>query len=82
MKIVFILALALLLSSCTDGKNAERVLTAQGFTDIEITGYRWFGCGDEDEFHTGFRAKSIVSKQSINGVYCSGWFKAGTIRFD
>ena len=71
----------MLLTACSDESNTERVLSDQGFTDIQTTGYAFFGCGKDDSFHTGFVAKSPIGK-TVSGVYCSGWFKGGTIRFD
>ena len=51
-----------------------------GYTDIQITGYVVMGCGEQDVFHTGFRAKS-PNNTSVDGVVCSGWFKGSTVRF-
>lgn len=80
MKKTLIVA-AMLLVGCTDAENATRLLKAQGYTDIEITGYSAFGCSEDDTLHTGFRAKG-VNGQVVVGTVCSGlFFKNSTIRF-
>lgn len=64
----------LVLVSCTDVPTATRAVDDLGLTDIEVTGYRWFGCGDDYTFHTGFRAKNHNGK-IVTGVVCSSWLK-------
>lgn len=82
MKKIFAIALiALSLSGCTQPGRAERVLTENGYTDVEILGYAWFGCGQDDMFHTQFRAVAPSGK-IVGGTVCSDWFKGATIRFD
>lgn len=81
-KLIAIIACAIALISigCTDAKNAERVLTSQGYTDVKITGYDLFGCSDDDWRHTGFTAKG-TNGQWVNGVVCQGLFlKGATVR--
>lgn len=75
------LALMGLVASCTDDAAARRATGAMGLTDIEPTGYRWFGCSEDDLFHTGFKAKN-ASGETVTGVVCSGWLKGATVRFD
>jgi len=70
-----------LLGGCSDAKNAEHVLYEAGYDDIEITGYSFFGCGEDDRFHTGFKAKSPRGHE-VTGAVCSGILKSGTIRVD
>ena len=72
---------ALILSACTDAPKAERVLRQNGYTNIEITGYRAFMGGEEDTCVTGFKAKSPTG-QIVTGAVCSGFMKGATIRFD
>ena len=43
---------------CTQPDEARRVLAAQGYTDILITGYRPFMGGRDDTYSTGFQAKT------------------------
>lgn len=82
MKKLILLALATFaLASCTDADEAKRVLEAQGFKNIEITGYNFFGCSKDDTFHTGFIAIG-QNGQAVEGTVCSGLiFKGSTIRF-
>jgi hypothetical protein len=85
MKQLFIVALAALsLAACTDSKDATRVLTEAGYTDIHTTGYQYFGCSEHDNIHTGFRAKGPTG-QTVSGVVCSGYGmfgKSNTIRIN
>lgn len=86
MKRLIIAAAALLaLGACTDPEKATRALDNLGMTDIEVTGYRYFGCDNSenssDTFHTGFTAKNAKGKP-VSGVVCSGWMKGATVRFD
>jgi hypothetical protein len=70
-----------LFSSCTDATETRRILAAQGFKKIEITGYNFWGCGKEDFYHTGFNAIS-PNNTPISGTVCSGlFFKGSTVRF-
>jgi hypothetical protein len=65
-----------------DAEGATRVLTQQGYTEIHITGYRWFVGDRADFYHTGFSAKS-PAKIDVTGTITKGlWFKSSTIRFD
>lgn len=72
--------IALLFTSCVNEKEANRVLTQQGYTDIELCGYAWFACGRSDTYSTCFKATNHVGNK-IEGVVCSGLlFKNSTIR--
>lgn len=75
----FALLALLTLAACTDSDGAKKAAEEMGFTDVATTGYRWFGCGDEN-FHTGFVAKR--GALDVSGVVCSGWFKGSTVRLD
>ena len=76
-----LLVAALLLSACTDEGAARKALAGAGFADVQITGYRWTGCAESDDFSTGFTAIGPHGDR-VQGVVCSGWFKGATIRFD
>ena len=67
--------------SCTSESDARKALRASGFTEIEITGHKFFVCDEKDTFSTGFCAKNPRGVR-VCGVVCSGWLKGGTIRFD
>lgn len=77
----FAVAVIVHCTGCTDSSKAKKVLRSQGFTQIELTGYRWLGCSKDDAFHTGFTARS-VNGQEVSGVVCSGFLKSATVRFD
>lgn len=80
----FIIAgvLALAMVGCTDAPNAERILAANGFTQIEITGYSFFSCSEKDTQSTGFTAVGPTGVK-VKGAVCSGmFFKNSTIRFE
>ncbi|QYN80453.1 hypothetical protein [Kosakonia phage Kc304] len=82
MKKILIAMLAVLAVGCTDADNATRLLDANGFTDIEITGYSFFSCSEKDAQSTGFIATGPTGKQ-VKGAVCSGLiFKNSTIRFE
>lgn len=80
MKKTGLLLLALLAASCTDKDGATQALEAAGYKAIQITGYRFFGCGKDDTYQTGFRAIGLNGKP-VEGVVCAGMFmKGSTIR--
>lgn len=74
-----ILAL-LLLTGCTDERASRAALESAGFSDITLTGYNWFGCGQDDSFATGFRAKNPAGR-NVEGVVCCGLMKGCTVRW-
>ncbi|MCP1376020.1 hypothetical protein [Dyella lutea] len=78
-----LLAIALLaLTACTDNETAARALHGAGYSDVQLTGYRWIGCGKDDDFSTGFKAKGPTGVP-VTGVVCSSWFgKGATVRQD
>lgn len=82
MKNVLIIAiLAILFSGCTNKDDAKKALVSSGFSDIQITGYNFFGCSKDDFYHTGFTAKNVKGLE-VSGTVCSGlFFKNSTIRF-
>lgn len=82
MKQILILCLLVMTSSCTSRSDADRALDALGFTDIEVTGYRMFSCGDDYFYHTGFHAMNPQHKK-VSGTVCSGFlFKNSSVKFD
>lgn len=69
-------------AGCTDQDNATRILEANGYSNIEYTGYSWFACGKNDPQSTGFKAIGPTGKV-VEGSVCSGFFfKNSTIRFE
>lgn len=81
MKKFLVIIATLCVTACTRQDNATRILQEQGYTDIKITGYNWFGCSSDDSTHTGFIAKSATGA-TVEGTVCAGWvLKNSTIRF-
>lgn len=66
--------------ACTSEARAREVLDEQGFTDVEMTGYVWAACSDDDVTHTGFRATNPKGRK-VEGVVCCGWLKSCTVRW-
>jgi hypothetical protein len=64
-----------------DPDNTKRVLSEQGYTEIEITGWRPWMKSKSDTFSTGFKAKS-PSGHIVTGAVTSGFLKGNTIRLD
>lgn len=82
MKKAIITAFALLaMASCTNEDKAISILKKEGYTDIDITGYAPFMCGEEDLFSTGFTATNKVGER-VSGAICGGGLKGYTIRFE
>lgn len=80
-KIMIIAIAALALSACGVNPNdGKRVLESHGFTNVNIGGYAFIGCG-KDEFSSHFNAIDVNGKP-ISGVICSGWFKNYTVRMN
>lgn len=82
MKNAIMILAAILTLACTDEGHARKVLKAQGYTEIQTTGYEVFSCSEDDTVRTGFVAKS-ASGQRVEGVVCCGLvFKSCTVRVD
>ena len=80
-KFCLLFLLACLMSSGTSERDAQKALSAMGFTEIKTTGYKPFSCGKNDFFHTGFKAKNPLG-QTVTGTVCSGLLiKDSTVRF-
>lgn len=73
-----------LLAACSDAPGADRAVRAMGFTDVTTTGYRFTGCGKDDDQSTGFTARNPRGEM-VSGVVCSNWSpfgKTSTVRID
>lgn len=80
--VVALLCAALFSPACTQPDEARRVLIAAGYTEIKITGYRYFMAGEDETYSTGFRAISPGGEE-VTGAVTSGVLKKGkTIRLD
>lgn len=78
---ILILAILALLAGCSSSDEATRALTGAGYTNIHITGYRFFGCDEKEQWRTGFEATGQNGRR-VSGVVCSGVMKGATIRTD
>jgi len=78
---ILIVSITALIVGCSSGDEASRALNSAGYKQITITGYRFFGCGKDDRWHTGFEAVG-QNGQRVSGVVCSDVFKGATIRLD
>lgn len=76
------LLLLFALVGCTDATEARRILEAQGFSDIQITGYAPFDCSKDDTVQTGFRAKGPTGKPVAGTVCCGLVLRNCTVRFE
>ena len=77
--IASVLILTTLLFGCTRPPNdVQSILEGQGYSNIELTGYAFFACSDDDFFHDGFTATK--DGKPVSGVVCSGFLKGSTIR--
>ena len=80
MKKLLMLAALLALTSCTDSDRSAQALRSQGFTEIQITGYSPWSCGEGDAYATGFRAKNPQGLP-VSGTVCCGVMKSCTVRW-
>ena len=81
MKKILAIAAVLALAGCTNSEQATRALAGAGYRDINITGFRFFGCPENNIYSTGFVATG-PGGQRVRGVVCADVFRAATIRFD
>lgn len=80
--VALLITIPLALPNClTQPEEATRILSASGYTGIEITGWRPFAAGKDDTFSTGFRAVA-PNGTIVTGAVTSGLFKGHTIRLD
>ena len=80
ISVVLIVVIMNILWGCTAPDKSTRILEEQGFTNVEITGYSLFSCGQDDTFSTGFRATNPAGRK-IDGTVCCGVMKGCTVRF-
>lgn len=81
MKKLLLVIMVSFIIGCTNSNSATELLEKEGYTDIEMTGYSWFGCSEDDFYHTGFKAKK--NGKEITGTVCEGFlFKGKTIRYE
>lgn len=70
-----------LLAGCSDPNKGKliRILEAEGYTNIQLGGYAFFMCGQDDLFATSFTATGPTG-QPVSGAICSGVTKGATVR--
>jgi hypothetical protein len=61
--------------------KAREVLEANGYTSIEITGWKPLLASESDTYSTGFKAISPAGKQ-VSGAVTGGVWKGHTIRLE
>lgn len=67
---------------CTRPDDTKRLLQQQGFSDVEITGWRPFMAGKDESVSTGFEA-TAPNGERVSGAVTGGFFfKGATVRFD
>ncbi len=82
MKKIFAVGILMMLCACTKADDVKKYSEEQGWASFNVTGYRWFGCSDDDWYQTGFSAVTKDGKK-VTGVVCSGlFFKGATMRLD
>lgn len=79
--VILICYMLLLPVACTNQKGAVKVLEDQGYTNIKFTGYRYWICGEDYTFTTGFEANSVIGKP-VTGAVCEGFMKGASIKLD
>ena len=63
----------LALAACrTDPVEQVAIVETYGFTEVQMTGYAWFGCPESDDVRAEFTATSPTG-QRVKGVFCSGF---------
>ncbi len=82
-----IIFLVCVLAHCAINPPVDRAgtmsfLVQQGYTDIKITGYRWFSGSKSDYYCTGFEATATNGNRVTGTVTRGLFFKGKTIRFD
>lgn len=71
------------IAGCTvPNSKARRILEGAGYTDIDLGGYAWFDCSEDDSLASDFTAKG-PNGQIVHGAVCCGMLaKNCTIRLD
>lgn len=80
MKKLILAAMCAVVFGCTAEDDTRNTLTKAGYSNIEIDGYAFLGCGEDDNFKTKFTATN-PNGMRVSGVVCCGVFKGCTIRF-
>lgn len=73
--------LAVLALGCTDESSTRHALANEGFTDVEITGFDLWACGDDDFSCTAFTATNPQGARVEGAVGCGLILKSCTVRW-
>ena len=65
----------LFLVSCTDETSVKNYAEIHEWDSYEITGYRLWGCTEDDFYRTGFKATK--NGKLFTGIVCKGLFFKG-----
>jgi hypothetical protein len=61
-----------LITGCTDADRARRVLESEGYEDIVVGGYSFFGCTESADFANEFYASR--NGRLVEGAVCCTFF--------
>lgn len=76
--VVLVIVCAAVMSSCSDGEGATKVLEKQGYTDVKTDGHAYFSCPKDYTVTTKFEAKA-PNGQPVKGAVCRGYFFRNSI---
>lgn len=74
-------ALAVMVERIPTQADTRKVLAAEGYSNVRLTGYEWFDCSRGEIYHQGFVATSATG-QKVVGTVCSGVFAGAVVRID
>ena len=72
---------AVLALGCADSEGARRALETDGYSQIEITGWRLNSCPPASSAATGFAARHPLG-HPVTGYVCGGLYGGDTIALD
>lgn len=80
--LAFVFGISFLLFNPTapSPEQFTQLLEREGYEQIQLNGYSWFGCGESDYYRESFTA--VKNGQVVEGVLCKGLTKGITIRYD
>lgn len=80
MKKLIFAAVCVMFVGCSAPDRSRDTLVKAGFSNIQLKGYAWMGCGKDDNYSTKFTATNPLGMQ-VDGVVCCGMMKGCTIRY-
>ncbi len=76
-----ILIAAILATGCqVSQSDADKTFRAYGFTNVQLTGYSFFGCEEDNTFRSNFTATGPTG-QPVSGAICCGWVFGCHLKF-